>query len=86
MFYAEAAKQVKRPDLTKCTSRGSNRGSSEVLKENLVDEKKKLVIFMPGVINSTAGVESKTQKIQLIVKAAVQVLELQASSSQEVCG
>lgn len=73
-------------------------GTSEVSKENLSIGKKELVTSIAGVINSTAGVEPKTQKIQLIVIAAVHRLgltgltweevrdELKARSSQEACG
>lgn len=54
--------------------------------------------FIAGVINSTAGIESKTQKTQLVVIAAIRHLgmiglsweevrdELQIRSSQETCG
>lgn len=61
-------------------------------------KEKKLVAFIAGVINSTAGIESKTQKTQLVVIAAIRHLgmiglsweevrdELQIRSSQETCG
>lgn len=40
-------------------------------KEKESAEKKKLVTFMAGVINATAGIKSKTERIQVIVIAAV---------------
>ena len=47
-------------------------------------ENKKLVTFIASVINNTAGVESKRQKIQLIVKAAVHHLGLVGMTWEEV--
>lgn len=58
---------------------------------------KKKISGIAGVINSTAGIESKTQKTQLVVIAAIRHLgmiglsweevrdELQIRSSQETC-
>lgn len=97
--YAEAAKQVKgQTKDQRDQSRISVEGSNEAPKEHMMIEKKKFVTFIAGVINSTAGIESKTQKTQLVVIAAIRHLgmiglsweevrdELQIRSSQETCG
>ncbi len=47
-------------------------------------DKKDLVTFIAGVINSTAEVKSKNDKIQLVVKAAVNHLGLVGLTWEEV--
>ena len=47
-------------------------------------DKKKLVTFIAGAINSTAKVESKTERIQLIVKAAGRHLRMKGLTWKEV--
>lgn len=47
-------------------------------------EKKKLVAFMAGVINATAGIKSKTERIQVIVIAAVHHLGMEGLKWEEV--
>ncbi len=46
--------------------------------------KRDLVTFIAGVINSTAEVKSKNEKIQLIVKAAINHLGLVGLTWEEV--
>ena len=85
MSYAEAAKQVKRQDFgQRMHPWGPMGGASEILNQSLVIENKKLVTFIASVINNTAGVESKRQKIQLIVEAAVHHLGLVGMTWEEV--
>lgn len=48
------------------------------------EEKKKLVTFIAGVINATSEIKSKTERIQIIVKAAVHHLELVGLKWEEV--
>lgn len=47
-------------------------------------DKRDLVTFIAGVINSTADVKSKNDKIQLVVKAAVNHLGLIGLTWEEV--
>lgn len=47
-------------------------------------DKKALVTFIAGVINSTAEVKSKSDKIQLVVKAAVNHLGIVGLTWEEV--
>lgn len=47
-------------------------------------DKRALVTFIAGVINSTAEVKSKNDKIQLVVKAAVNHLGLMGLTWEEV--
>lgn len=42
----------------------------------MMEEKNRLVTLIAGVINAIAGAKSKTERIQLIVKAAVHHLDL----------
>lgn len=96
LSYAEAAKQMKGQTLGQNVQAwGPLGGTREVPEKSREVEKKKLVVFIAGVINTTAGVESKTEKIRLVVKAAVHHLgmiglnweevneELKATSTQE---
>lgn len=82
--YAEA---VKRVEQTKKDNEGNVRGeiptgnvwiqSQEHFREKEKKErgeKRDLVIFIAGVINATAEVKSKTERIQIITKAAIQHL------------
>ena len=87
VHYAEA---VKRVEQTKRVNEGNVRGEmatgnvwaqrQEQIKEKEKKEKKEwgekrdLVIFIAGVINATAEVKSKTERIQIITKAAIQHL------------
>lgn len=47
-------------------------------------EKKKLSTFMSGVINATGGIKSKTERIQVIVIAAVHHLGMEGLKWEEV--
>lgn len=76
--YAEA---VKRVEQTKRVNEGNVRGEiatgiawtqrQEHCREKREwEEKRDLVIFIAGVINATAEVKSKTERIQIITKVA----------------
>ncbi len=56
------------------------------VEKKMVEENKKHVTFIAGVINATAGVKSKTEKIQIIVKAAVHHLWIKGVRWEEVRG
>lgn len=56
----------------------------EVRKTMVWEEKKKLVTFIAGVINATSDVKSKTERIQIIVKAAVHHLDMVGLKWEEV--
>ena len=47
-------------------------------------DKRKLVMFIAGAVNSTAKVESKTVRIQLIVKAAGRHLSMTGLTLEEL--
>ena len=47
-------------------------------------DKRKLLTFITGAVNSTAKVESKTERIQLIVKAAGRHLSMRGLTWEEV--
>lgn len=87
--YAEAAK---RADPTKQMNerrirREQDVGIMETIKEkekSIWKEKKNLVIFIAGVINATAEVKSKTERIQVIVKAAVHHLGMAGLKWEEI--
>lgn len=48
------------------------------------EEKKKIMTFIAGVINATAEVRSKTERIQIIVKAAIHHLDMTGLKWEEV--
>lgn len=52
--------------------------------ERVYVDKRDLVTFIAGVINSTAEIKSKNDKIQLVVKAAVNHLGLKGLTWKEV--
>lgn len=67
--YAEAARMVngqKRDVNSQGTIR--NQGQEKRSNDRVYVDKRDLVTFIAGVINSTADVKSKNDKIQLVVK------------------
>ncbi len=82
--YAEAARML----------HGQNRDNSQETvrlqeqqkrtNDKVYVDKRDLVTFIAGVINSTADVKSKNDKIQLVVKAAVNHLGLIGLTWEEV--
>lgn len=84
LTYAEAAKQVKGQTKEQSGQSGVAIEVNKVPEEFMMIEKKKIVTFMAGVINSTAGIESKTQKTQLIVIAAIWHLGMTGLTWEEV--
>jgi len=75
--YVEAVKRTEQEkknqseESTKRLNREDHQGKKEKW-----EEKKKIVTFIAGVINATAEVRSKTERIQIIVKAAIHHLDL----------
>ena len=51
--------------------------------KKMLAEKKKLLTFIAGVRNATADVKSKTERIQIIVKAAVHHLDMKGVRWEE---
>lgn len=85
--YAEAVKRVNQKGGAEGGS-GMTRQNMEVQEEmnekkTLIDVKK-LVTFIAGVINATMEIKSKTERIQIIVKAAVHHLEVSELTWEEV--
>lgn len=79
MIYAEAVKMAGQERLDK--EHGYNNRQRVVNREQddkrkMWEEKKKLVTFIAVVINATVEVKSKTERIQIIVKAEVHHLDM----------
>ncbi|XP_067275529.1 uncharacterized protein [Pseudorasbora parva] len=84
LSYVEA---VKRTEQEKEQSRGHVREVRECQqekKEQWEEERKKIVIFIAGVINATAEIRSKTERIQIIVKAAIHHMGMTGLKWEEV--
>lgn len=56
----------------------------ESAERKMLVEVKKLVTFIAGVINATIEIKSKTEKIQVIVKAAAHHLDVSGITWEEV--
>lgn len=85
LSYAEAAKLVRNQNSKQSAQTGeAARGNKDISEDYMIIEKKKMVTFIAGVINGTAGIESKTQKIQVVVIAAIRHLGLVGLSWEEV--
>ncbi|XP_035277579.1 uncharacterized protein LOC118229593 [Anguilla anguilla] len=85
--YAEAAKMTGQEKLNDKQGGGKEQTAASIIQEvekKLLIEKKKLVTFIAGVINATADVNSKTERIQIIVKAAVHHLDIRGLKWEEV--
>lgn len=92
--YAEAVKRVKQSRSSGRSIRGeaaTEKGwimTQEFVKERGEKrewvEKRDLVIFIAGVINATAEVKSKTDRIQIIAKAAIQHLGMGGLKWEEI--
>ncbi|XP_045913420.1 uncharacterized protein LOC123975742 [Micropterus dolomieu] len=78
--YVEA---VKRTEQEKTNQSGES-GRSPRKEGKKWEEKKKIVTFIAGVINATAEVRSKTERIQIIVKAAIHHLDMAGLKWEEV--
>lgn len=87
--YAEAVRVMRVSEKVNVNpGRGASR-DQEVTRINtngVVIDKMALVTFIAGVINTTADVRSKQEKIQLIVKAAINHLGLVGLTWEEVSG
>ncbi len=62
----------------------SNNQQEQTKDGKVLIDLKKLIIFIAGVINATTEAKSKTWRIQIIVKAAVNHLNLTELSWEEV--
>lgn len=85
--YAEAVRRMGQKKSTDKEERGHgqvNHFVMEKVEERIHSEKKRMVTFIAGVINATAGVKSKTERIQIIVKAAIHHLGLREIKWEEV--
>ena len=54
------------------------------IEKKMLEDKKRLVTFIAGVMNVTADVQSKTERMQIIVKAAVHHLDVRGIRWEEV--
>lgn len=84
--YAEAVKKTQKVEQQK-----SEVGRKEQNVENVQEkeqrewnEKRKIVVFIAGVINATCEIKSKTERIQVIVKAAEHHLDMIGLKWEEV--
>lgn len=62
--------------LDKTNGKLSNNYQEQTKDGKVLIDLKKLIIFIAGVINATTITKSKTERIQIIVKAAVNHLNL----------
>lgn len=83
--YSETVKRSKREKESQ-KREYMNKGTREVQQEQNEqwEEKKKVVTFIAGVINATAEIRSKTERIQIIVKAAIHHLDMKGLKWEEV--
>lgn len=58
----------------------------EIVERKIEEEKKKMVTFIAGVINATSDVKSKTERIQIIVKAACHSLDMKNIRWEDIRG
>lgn len=85
--YAEAVRRIKQRERTEekpVLVRQNVEMQEEVGDEKILIEVKKLVTFIAGVINATMEIKSKTERIQVIVKAAVHHLGVSGITWEEV--
>lgn len=66
------------------TGKQLDKDSDQANKEKVIVDIKKLVTFIAGVINAIMGIKSKTERIQIIVKPAVQHLNIRGLTWEEV--
>lgn len=87
--YAEACKMVEQERQI-----GKHRVEEKQVMEKVMamverkieEEKKKMVTFVAGVINATSDVKSKTERIQIIVKAACHSLDMKNIRWEDIRG
>lgn len=89
MSYAEAVKIVNQRGENgdrDNTGKPLNKDMDPVLanEEKMLVDMRKLVTFIAGVLNATMGVKSKTERIQIITKAAVNHLDFRGLTWEEV--
>lgn len=60
------------------------RRESKIPEEAMIVNKKRFVLFMVEVINCTAQTERRTEKIQIIVKAAERFLDIKGLKCEEI--
>lgn len=84
--YAEAAKRVGGGKQVRDEGeRKQKRGYMlHEVERKLWKEKKKMVTFIAGVINATAEIKSKMERIQIIVKAASHHLDMRDLRWEEI--
>lgn len=80
--YAEAVKmagQGKQADKQGCRKEQTLISMVQEVEKRMSAEKRRLVTFVAGVINATAAVKSKTERIQIIVKAAIHHVDMRGN-------
>lgn len=82
--YAEAVRVTSNASSEQGTRVAQVQGSQQNLNDGKYVDKKALVIFIAGVINSTAGITSKNEKVNIIVTAARNHLGLHGLTWDEV--
>lgn len=81
--YAEAVKVVKQRTEVGAENR-MNTGLNQTKENKMYVDLRKLVTFIAGVINATMEIKSKTERIQVIVKAAANHLNINEMTWEEV--
>lgn len=85
--YVEAVRRVNQRggvDERSSARKQTTKESEQTSEGKVMIDLKKLVTFIAGVINATMEVKSKTERIQIIVKAAVNHLNISGLSWEEV--
>lgn len=92
--YAEALKRVDtlkraggenvRREISSATAWKQRQEMLKEKEKKAWEEKRDLVTFIAGVINATAEVKSKTKRIQIITKAAIQHLDMVGLKWEEI--
>lgn len=85
--YAEAVKRAGQENVIGNQQNREKQMMTSIVRDTekkMLEEKKRLVTFIAGVINATADVKSKTERIQIIVKAAAHHLDMKGIRWEEV--
>lgn len=85
--YAEAVKRAGQKNVIGNQQNREKQMMTSIVRDTekkMLEEKKRLVTFIAGVINATADVKSKTERIQIIVKAAAHHLDMKGIRWEEV--
>lgn len=90
LTYAEAVKVINGRNRQSRTDRMENgKGTGRIVEgripeDTMIVSKRNFVLFMVEVINFTAQTERRTEKLQIIVKAAERFLEIKGLKCEDI--